>query len=57
MKRHRHSENDDLEINRLKMLLAHVEAIGSREVLINSLREAITELEDEKAVIPEDTAA
>ena len=32
MKRHRHSENDDLEINRLKMLLAHVEAIGSREV-------------------------
>ena len=57
MKRHRLSENSDLEISRLKMLLARVEAIGSRDVLINSLREAITDLEARQTVIPEDTAA
>ena len=57
MKRHRLSENSDLEISRLKMLLARVEAIGSRDVLINSLREAITDLEAWQTVIPEDTAA
>ena len=53
MKRHRHLRTTTLR-SIVQMLLAHVEAIGSREVLITT--GVNTESEDE-AVIPEDTAA
>ena len=57
MKRNRYSKNRELEISNLKKFLARVQALGGRDALIDSLLEAIQELEDSDQAVQEDSAA